>query len=88
MARTESPDAFGRLVSALRSGGVLYLSFKAGRDEGVRHGRWFTDMDEAMLQDLIRPGGRVELVQMWRTTDVRLGRTGEFWLNSVVARLV
>ena len=39
----ELQAALQRLVHALRLGGVLYVSMKAGQSEGEREGRWFTD---------------------------------------------
>ena len=67
---------------ALAPGGTFYLSFKLGAHDGMRNGRWFTDLDEPTLRALIAevPGLRVDRVEI--TGDVRSGRSGEKWLNA------
>ena len=52
VARAALPDAFGRVVAALRPGGVAYASFKLGEDEREVEGRRFTDMTEGLLRAL------------------------------------
>ena len=71
-----------KYARALAPGGTFYLSFKLGAHDGMRNGRWFTDLDEPALRALVAevPGLRVDRVEI--TGDVRLGRSGEKWLNA------
>ena len=78
------PDVFERAARALKDGGVLYCSFKYGRFEGYRNGRWFTDLDEDALSALLAP--RFRDLALWRTADVRPGRGDELWLNCLAAK--
>jgi SAM-dependent methyltransferase len=79
-------DALRRLTRSLKPGGVFYLSFKYGRDEGPRNGRFFNDHDEAKLSDRLQ--GHKDLVQMkvWITQDNRKGREHERWVNAVLRK--
>ena len=79
-------DIISKYARALALGGTFYLSFKLGAHDGMRNGRWFTDLDEPALRDLIAevPGLRVDRVDV--TGDARPGRSGEKWLNAWCVR--
>ena len=78
------PDALGRLARALARG-ILYASFKHGRGERTHEGRRFTDLDEAGLQALLRPGPGLTELETWVTEDLRPARAAERWLNTLLA---
>ena len=82
----ELPAIISKYARALKPGGTFYLSFKLGAHDGMRGGRWFTDLDEPALRALIAevPGLRVDRVDV--TSDVRPGRSGEKWLNAWCVR--
>ena len=80
LRRDELPAAFLRAHAALKKGGVLYAGFKLGDFEGYRNGRWFTDLSEGDLGELLAVE-RWRLVETWRSGDVREGRGDEQWLN-------
>jgi SAM-dependent methyltransferase len=85
VARAALPDAFGRVVAALRPGGVAYASFKLGEDEREVEGRRFTDMTERSLRALMEGAG-LAVVDLWVSLDGRPAREGEQWVNSVGRR--
>ena len=64
------PDVLRRLFRALKPHGLLYCSFKYGMFEGLRDGRYFTDMDEVRLSQLV---AEVEfrIEDLWVTDDLR-----------------
>lgn len=72
----------GKYAGHLKLGGVFYMSFKLGDFEGMRNGRWFTDLDENSFSELIDgiDDLRVDLRDI--TSDVRPGRADEKWLNA------
>lgn len=75
-----------KITKALKSDGVFYTSFKYGVFSGYRNGRFFTDLTENSF-DLLRktcPG--LELIEQWRTGDVRPGRETEQWLNLLLRK--
>ena len=82
----ELPGIISKYARALAPGGTFYLSFKLGAHDGMRGGRWFTDLGEPALRALIAdvPGLRVDRVDV--TGDARPGRSGEKWLNAWCVR--
>lgn len=67
------------------------MSFKYGEFEGMRNGRYFTDMTEKSLDSLIgsinesAKCGIVCIKRSWMTRDVRKERD-EKWLNAIVLK--
>lgn len=49
----ELPAIVSKYAAALKPGGRFYLSFKIGEHDGMRNGRWFTDMTEQSFRRLI-----------------------------------
>ena len=76
--------AFDLAFHALRKNGVLCTFFKYGNDAGVRDGRWFTDMDEPSLRAALML--RFEILDLWKSRDVRQSREDELWLNVLAKR--
>lgn len=84
---TELPGVVGRLVAALKPGGVLYMSFKHGRGERVAaDGRFFLDLDEAGLDELLAAVPRLTLIECWRSPD-QLGGDRPDWLNALARKV-
>ena len=82
--KEELRGVFQTAHRALKESGILYASFKLGDFDGIRNGRWFTDLGEESLSELLQPC--FDIVQMWVTDDVRPERSGEKWLNSLSRR--
>jgi SAM-dependent methyltransferase len=83
--RAELPFIMARLTRALKTGGVLYMSFKYGDHDGFARERHFTHMTEPLLGEAIRDQG-LEHVDMWASGDVRAGRNGEIWLSAIARK--
>lgn len=78
-------EALSRLARALKPGGYFYLSFKYGQGERVKSdGRYFVDMDESCLNEVLKETGCLLLTDSWVTEDARPGRRNEFWLNAIL----
>lgn len=77
---TELPKAIDNLWNALRLNGVLYLNFKLGDKECMRGDRFFTDMNESSLTDLLR--NYASPFDIWVTKDQRPDRE-EYWVNGL-----
>ena len=80
----ELSAAFDLAFHALKNTGILYASFKYGTEAGMRGGRWFTNMDELSLRTTLTP--RFEILNLWKSRDVRQDREGELWLNVLAKR--
>ena len=79
------PEAMCRLATALKPGGVWYLSFKYGSGERVKEGRHFTDLDEDGLGGLLAMMPQLSVLAVWQTRDMRSERD-EVWLNGLLQR--
>jgi len=85
VSKASLPDTFAHLASMLKSGGAFYCSFKYGQGEVERDGRSFTHCDEALLAELLT-GLPLAIDKVWLTTDLRVGRENEQWLNAVLLK--
>ena len=80
-------EVFGRLARAVRTGGVLYVSFKFGEGQEVKDGRLFCHHTEESLREVLRRHPCLELLRTWKTQDGRPERTGESWLNALLRKV-
>ena len=80
--RSRLAEVIGKLISALKPGGMLYMSFKYGTTERENDGRIFTDLDEAQANALLESFDNVQQIQQWITVDKRPERQ-EKWLNLI-----
>ncbi|QDZ91789.1 class I SAM-dependent methyltransferase [Shewanella decolorationis] len=85
VSKASLPDTFAHLASMLKLGGAFYCSFKYGQGEVERDGRSFTHCDEVLLAELLT-GLPLAIDKVWLTTDLRVGRENEQWLNAVLLK--
>lgn len=78
--------ALARIALALRVGGVLFVSMKAGQFEGAREGRWFTDTTPVLLRELLIGTGSLEVTRVWETDDARPD-TSVTWVYALSRRM-
>ena len=83
---SELPHVFESLVTALKTGGVLYVSFKYGEGERTHNGRTFTDLNEQGLAMFTQPIADLTIHKTWITGDQRAGRENEQWLNAILIK--
>lgn len=74
-------DALSRCRMALTKKGFLYASFKYGVYEGIRDGRYYTDMTEKTIEPFLAQA-HLKLVDVMITDDVQ-NRDNQ-WLNIIV----
>ena len=84
--KTELPDIIRKMSSATKENGIMYVSFKYGDYEGERNGRYFTDMTEISMKELLDDFHELEVEKQWITGDVRAGRGDERWLNMILRK--
>ena len=80
------PDIIRKMSLAVKPGGVIYLSFKYGDFDGKRKGRYFTDMTENSMAELLADFPELKVEKQWITGDVRAGRGDERWLNTILRK--
>ena len=79
------PELFRIMATALKPGGVMYLSFKYGDFSGTREGRHFTDLTEKSFRELLSGLDDLSIEEEWISEDVRPDRTVR-WLNEIVRK--
>lgn len=77
-----------KIATALKPRGVLYTSFKYGTFEGLRNGRYFIDMTEQKITDVLKEVGLFSVEGEWVSTDIRPGREVEKWLNLILRKKI
>ena len=85
--KDDLPAALRLVRRALRSGGVLYASFKYGETEREQNGRVFSDFTETSLRALLDEAGGFREISLWTTSDARPDRADERWLNALYRAL-
>lgn len=81
---SELIGAFKKLDTALKDGGVLYVSFKYGDYEGIRNGRFFLDLNEEKIASFIKDT-HLKIKDILITKDVR-PKKEEKWLNVIMIK--
>lgn len=79
------------MVIALKPDGVVYMSFKYGTFEGIRNGRYFTDLTEQELQRILYKlpdAESLQILDQWISRDVRPGRDEQKWLNIIMKKQI
>ena len=79
-------DVMLKMIVALKQDGIIYTSFKYGNFEGMRNGRYFTDMDNAKFDGFISQYPNITVEELWVTGDVRPERSNEQWLNVILRK--
>lgn len=85
LERDTLPKVLEALLDSLAQDGVMYVSFKHGEQDRNKDGRWFTDLTEQRLGQLLTTIGRGKLTDSWITGDQRPGRA-DSWLNAILRR--
>ena len=83
----QSERSFLKFTDALKNEGILYTSFKYGEKEQIRNGRFFADYTEERFDQLLSVIPKLELIQYWKTSDLRPGRSEENWLNILLKKI-
>ena len=84
--KTELPDIIRKMSLATKENGIIYISFKYGDYEGEKNGRYFTDMTEISMKELLVDFPELKVEKQWITGDVRADRGDERWLNMILRK--
>ena len=87
LPKAELAEVIGKIEAALKTGGVLYTSFKYGNSEGIVNGRYFTYFTEKTLNEFLKNVTSLQILDMWITQDVRPDRKDERWVNLLARRI-
>lgn len=84
--KKELPEIICKISLATKKNGIIYISFKYGNFEGERNGRYFTDMTEISMKEMLDDFPELKVEKQWTTGDVRDGRGDERWLNIILRK--
>ena len=87
LSKNELRIVMNKMSRALKSGGIIYTSFKYGNFEGERNGRFFTDFTIDEFTDFVKDVKEMAIEEYWITGDVRSGRGDERWLNLILRKI-
>ena len=87
LSKNELRIVMNKMSRALKSGGIIYTSFKYGNFEGERNGRFFTDFTIDEFTDFVKDVKEMAIEEYWITGDVRPGRGDERWLNLILQKI-
>jgi len=87
LPKAELAEVITKIEAALKTGGVLYTSFKYGNAEGMINGRYFTFFTEETLNEFWGNSSSMQIIDKWITQDVRPDRKDEKWINLLARRV-
>ena len=88
LTREELRLVMNKMRDALKPDGIVYTSFKYGSFEGERNGRYFLDFKEDSFENFIIDIKELEIQKIWISSDVRVGRGEEKWLNVILQKKI
>lgn len=88
LPKDELKSVLQKMAAALKPDGIIYTSFKYGKFEGERNGRYFTDFTRATFTTFMKDKDMkaLQIEECWFTSDVRSGRGDEKWLNLILRK--
>ena len=86
LSMDELKIVLNKMAKALTKEGIVYTSFKYGSFEGMRNGRYFTDLNEQKANELIKETDVFTIREMWLTSDIRTEIGEEKWLNLILQK--
>lgn len=84
--RVRLPEILGILRKALVFNGYLYASFKYGDYSDIKDGRYFDDLNEDSLSEILSRVQGFETVEMWQSQDVRREKNVD-WINVILKKV-
>ena len=86
LPKKELKEVLKKMLIALKIDGWIYTSFKYGKYEEIRNGRYFTDFTIDTFTDFVQGIQNMRIEEHWITGDVRPGRGEEKWLNLILQK--
>lgn len=83
--KNEIPIILSKMEKALAHNGVIYASFKLGDFEGNRNGRFFSDVNPVIFEEMISDVIGLVKVDEWFTEDVRPEKKTT-WYNVILRK--
>lgn len=85
VASHELPYILEHIRVSLKAKGVVYISFKHGDFEGVRDGRYYTDMTHERFAEVLNKSSGFSIIEEWYSDDVR-NENSTVWFNVILRK--
>ena len=86
VGKDQMTSVLQRIFRSIKTGGVLYASYKYGDTQRIKDNRLFNDYMEMDLEMLFSGIDDAVVKEWWISGDVRVERKNEGWLNVVVGK--
>ena len=86
VGRSEIEGVFQQMIRALHVGGTWYMSFRRGDDEGIAHGRFYSNYTLDSLAELLSRFAQVSILEIWEGEDTRPNRQDIVLVHAIVRR--
>ena len=83
--KKDLPRMLAKLRKALTRDGILYVSFKEGTFEGMRDGRYYSDLTEGALFNLVNTVGGLKIIAAKTFTEIR-DQEEVKWVSAIVKK--
>ena len=80
--RDKLEEVIIKCMNALKDNGILYCSFKYGDMEVEKDNRYFNFINEEIIKNISKRCN-IEIIEMYKSTDVRKDRNNEEWINMI-----
>lgn len=70
-----------KISQGLRCGGMIYISLKYGDFSGIKEGLYYSEYRTKDIKNLIYNHKDLELIQIYKSQDIREDRKEEQWIN-------
>lgn len=77
----------GKVIQALKPGGILYASFCNGDTQEYRNHRLFHDYTKETLYRMLKRQKGIKVVEIWITEDERDSHPETEWVNTIVRKI-
>lgn len=78
---------FEKIINSMKGNAIWYVSFKYGTASKIRDGRYYTDLTEEKLEELLAPfSPKISFLELRTTLDVRPSRNSEKWLSATLRK--
>lgn len=82
--KSQMPKALVKIKSLLIPGGFAYISWKFGKNDGIRDGRYYSDYQLEEMKNLLQQN-KIDLHKCWLSDEDRDGETIK-WLNVIIKK--
>ena len=76
-----------KFIFALKENGVMYMSFKYGREPLIKGERYFLNFTKKSLIDSLLNFNSIKIEYLWYTGDKRKYRNSERWINCILRKI-